>query len=97
MAQFDVHRLDGGLVVDCQSNLLDQLASRFVAPLLARAQAPPPASRLNPMFEIEGEQYILMTQSAAAVAAKSLGPVVVSLADRSIDITSALDVLISGV
>jgi toxin CcdB len=97
MAQFDVHRLGNVLVIDCQSNLLNDLESRLVAPLLPRSQAPRAAQRLNPMFEIEAVEYVMLTQAAAAVRKRDLGAVVTSLADRSFEITGALDVLISGV
>jgi toxin CcdB len=97
MAQFDVHRLGQGFVIDCQTGLLDQLASRFVVPLIPRAEAQHVARRLNPVFEIDGAEYVMLTQAAAAVRCTELGAVVSSLADRSIEITGALDVLISGV
>ncbi len=97
MAQFDVHRLGNGLVIDCQADLLDQLNSRFVVPLLLRNGAPPPAKRLNPVFKVAGKAYVMATQMASAVQRKELGEVIHSLADRSFEITSALDVLISGV
>ncbi|MBW8785608.1 MAG: CcdB family protein [Novosphingobium sp.] len=99
MPQFDVHRLarSSGLVVDCQSDLLSHIDSRFVVPLVRRGEAPPPARRLNPSFTIEGEEYVMLTQTAAAVRRSELGPVVGSMAHRSLDITSAIDVLIGGV
>ncbi len=39
----------------------------------------------------------MLTEAAAAVPVRELGEVVSSLADRSFEITGALDVLISGV
>jgi toxin CcdB len=95
--QFDVHRLGEGLVIDCQADLLDQLNSRFVVPLLPRDASPIPAHRLNPVFEVAGGEYVMATQMAAAVQRRDLGEIVHSLADRSFEITAALDVLISGV
>jgi toxin CcdB len=95
MAQFDVHRLAGGLVLDCQSDLLGHLASRFVVPLVRASEAPIPIGRLNPVFHIEGDKHVMVTQLSGAV--RTLGPVVGSLAERSFEITGALDVLISGV
>ena len=85
------------LVVDCQSNLLDQIDSRFVVPLVPRTEAPQIAQRLNPVFEIAGAEHVLLTQAAAAVRRRELGAVVASLSERSFEITGALDVLISGV
>jgi toxin CcdB len=97
MAQFDVHRFDGGLVLDCQADLLDHLNSRFVVPLLPLDGAPKPAKRLNPIFEIDGQDHMMATQFASAVQRKDLGKFVTSLADRGLEITGAVDVLISGV
>ena len=99
MAQFDVHQLTTGkrLVVDCQADLLGHLDSRLVVPLVRRSQAPAPAQRLNPVFNVAGHDYVMLTQSAAAVPVRELGKVVTSLADHSFEITDAIDVLLSGV
>lgn len=97
MAQFDVHRFGDGLVVDCQSDLLSHIESRFVVPLVSHELARTAARRLNPSFDIAGEPYVMLTQSAASVERRELGPVIASLADQSFEITGALDVLISGV
>ena len=99
LAQFDVHRLAGGrgLAVDCQSNLLSHSDSRFVVPLVPKANAPQPGRRLNPVFPIEGQDYVMLTQFAGAVDRRQLGKAVASISDRSFEITDALDVLISGV
>jgi toxin CcdB len=97
MAQFDVHRLGDGLVIDCQSNLLAHLNTRVVAPLIPLDRAPKPADRFNPLFEVEGAAYVMNTQFVSAVERRHLGAVVASFSDHSFDITGALDVLISGV
>ncbi len=97
MAQYEVHHLRDGLVIDCQSNLLGQIESRFVVPLVPQAEAPRVAQRLNPVFRIDGEDYVMLTQAAAAVRTRELGAAVTSLAAQAFEITGALDVLISGV
>jgi toxin CcdB len=99
MAQFDVHRLSpgGGLVLDCQSDLLQQLNTRFVVPLIPEEDAPQPARRLNPTFVIDGESFVMVTQFAAAVHSNELGEAVASVRDQSFEVIGALDVLISGV
>ena len=98
MAQFDVHRIaSGGLVIDCQSTLLDQLNTRFVVPLVAREAAPPPAQRLNPTFAVAGEDHVMLTQFAGAIERRELGEPVANLTAHARDITAALDVLLSGV
>lgn len=97
MAQFDVHGFGDALVLDCQSDLLEQIDSRFVVPLVAHSEAAHVARRLNPIFEVNGERYVMLTQAAAAVRRRELGAVVTSLAAHSFEITGALDVLIGGV
>ena len=97
MSQFNVHRLAEGLVLNCQSDLLEQIDSRFVVPLVPRSEAPKIGQRLNPMFEIEGKEYVMLTQAAAAVRRRELGAVVSSLAEHSFQITGALHILLSGI
>ena len=99
LAQFDVHRLKGSdsLVVDCQSELLAHLNSRFVVPLMPRERAPAPAHRLNPIVAVLDRDYVMVTQFAAAGPQNELGDIVASLASGSFEIIGALDVLLSGV
>ena len=97
MAQFEVYRLGSALVVDCQSDLLSHIDSRFVAPLVPSSDAPPAVSRLNPTFGIGDEDYIMLTQAAGAVRRSELQEVGASLAEHSFEITNAIDVLVSGV
>lgn len=98
MPRFDVYRGTGGadLLLDCQSNLLLDLNTRFVVPLQLPENAPKPARRLNPVFEIEGQQYVMVTQFAAAIARRECGQFVLSLASEQTTIMTALDMLISG-
>jgi toxin CcdB len=65
--------------------------------LLPPDQAPKPAGRLNPSFDIRGEQYVMVTQYAAALESNELGPKIASLTHRDHEIVNALDVLITGV
>jgi len=99
MAKFDVfrRRTGTGYLLDCQADLLKQLNTRFVVPLLPAESAPRPAARLNPTFQLEGQSYVMMTQFAAAVLISELGEKVGSLIDRDVEISNALDILISGV
>lgn len=98
MARFDVYRGTGGadLLLDCQSDLLRDLNTRFVVPLQLPENAPLPARRLNPVFEIEGRSYVMVTQFAAAIALRECGRFVVSLAAEGTAIINAVDMLISG-
>ena len=105
MAQFDVHRNTNPaskkrypLLLDIQSDLLDDLATRVVVPLaMLEERSAPSITRLMPVLEVEGRQLTLHTAQLASVARKTLGPQVASLAVHREDIVAALDVLISGV
>lgn len=72
MAKFDVHARHGGpgYLLDCQADLLCDLNTRFVVPLLPAEEAPRPAGRLNPVFEVRGQRVIMVTQFASAVLAR---------------------------
>lgn len=98
MAQFDVHRgrLDDSLLLDCQSDLLDIIGTRFVIPLLPLNVAQR-TGRLHPIVELSGEQLLVSTHLASAVSCEELGPIVGSLADRRFEILNALDMLITGI
>ncbi len=100
MARFDVYSRPGsdgdGYVIDVQADLLHDLSTRVVAPLLLPAIAPKPARNLNPVFEIDGEPHVMLTQFIAAVPARELRAPVVSLAARGDDIMRALDTLLVG-
>jgi len=95
MARFDIHRrLDGpGYLLDLQANILRDLNTRFVAPLLPPNEAPRPAARLNPIFTIEGEPHVMVTQFAGAVRVSELGPCVGNLLSDDTAIVAALDML----
>ncbi|WEK47253.1 MAG: CcdB family protein [Candidatus Andeanibacterium colombiense] len=99
MAQFDVYAnsFGDGLLLDCQSDLLSHLNVRLVAPLLAPENAPAPAGRLNPLFEIGGEPYLMVTQYSGALEVRELGRKVASLAAHDREIMNALDFLLTGV
>ena len=98
MAQFDLYatRTSGTLVLDVQSELLDPLNTRVVIPVLLLETGPKPAKRLNPVFRIVDQDYMLATQFVAAVPVTELGDVVDNLADKRDDITTALDTLYQG-
>lgn len=83
MAKYDVvrRRTGAGYLLDCQADLLSQLNTRFVVPLLPVREAPKPAARLNPVFELEGKSYVMVTQFAAAIPVAELGERVASLGD----------------
>ncbi len=99
MARFDVYPMPGrrpGYLLDVQANLLDRLETRVVVPLFPEQEAPPPMAALNPVFEIQGQRHVMMTQSIATLRRRDLGKVILSLDDQHQRIMNALDMLLSG-
>ncbi|MEI4234167.1 CcdB family protein [Roseovarius sp. D22-M7] len=86
----------GGYLLDMQSDLLDDLNVRAVVPLLPKDDAPVAASRLNPVFEIEGTAHVMMTQYIAAVPATILKAPLGDLSPQADPVTAALDMLFHG-
>ncbi|HQT25907.1 MAG TPA: CcdB family protein [Burkholderiales bacterium] len=98
MSRFDVYRNEDGpgFLLDVQTNLLDNLNTRVVVPLLPIDRAPIPAKILNPVFEIDGISVSMVTQFMAAVPAKILKRALTSLDRKQNEITAALDFLFHG-
>lgn len=100
MPRFDVHPMPGrggrGYVLNVQADLLSQLGTRAVVPLLLQTDAPPPIGDINPVFEIEGEAHVMLTQAIASVPAKELRQAITSLASYRGHVVRALDILLTG-
>lgn len=98
MARFDVYRRnDGpGFLLDCQADILGSLNTRLVVPLLPPANGPKPITRLNPTFQVQGEQVVMFTQFAATIPMRELEERVDSLAKEDHVVMNALDMLLSG-
>jgi len=95
MAQFDLLRVTGDiLVIDCQSDFLADLPTRFVVPLRPLDDIMLP--RLTPTFVIDGVTLTMITPLARSIAKRDIVAKVASLADREHDIKAALDMLVSG-
>jgi len=98
MARFDAHenREGPGYLLDCQADILRDLSTRLVVPLLPPEYAPPPSRRLNPILRVDGEPVVMMTHFAASIPRATLGPVVESLTSEDGTIMNAFDMLLSG-
>lgn len=99
MARFGLYRNPegGGYLLDVQADLLDHLNTRVVVPLLPAASAPTPAANLNPVFRVNDEPVVMVTQFMAAVPASLLKHPVGDLSHQRFEITCALDVLFQGI
>jgi len=98
MRRFDVaaRTSSGRLVVIVQSDHLDDLDTRLVIPLLLLGTGGSPTTRLNPVLIVGGESYVLVTQHAAAIKTVQLGRAMDNVVEYRDEITSALDLLITG-
>jgi len=85
-----------GYLLDVQADLLDGLNTRVVVPLIDIAQAPKPAKNLNPVFDVNGEQVVMMTQFMASVPSSILTTPIARLSDQFAEITNALDMVFQG-
>lgn len=84
-------------LIELQADLLADLRTRLVAPLVPAARFGLPATRLNPVFRIGNRNFVMDTALIAGIPAAQLGEAVASLADRNAEILGALDFLISGI
>jgi toxin CcdB len=84
-------------LLDIQSNLLDELKTRVVVPLVRTEGFGRRAERLHPVFRINDGDVVMATHLMAAITTRSLKEPVASLADQRDTILSAVDVVWSGV
>lgn len=101
MPRFDVFPFrsdDITHVVDVQANLLSDLESRVVLPLIPLTKAKNEVvPRLKPVINIQGEDYVLMTTDIGVISTKSLGEPVGNLSDSfEYEIINAVDFLFQG-
>lgn len=105
MPQFSVYRNPNPdtkaaypLLVDVQSDLLADLATRMVIPLCpASAMKGKLIKTLTPLFEIDGKQYAMLTPQMAGISRKHLGAKAGDLSRQRDQIIAALDLLITGI
>jgi len=100
MARFDVYPMPGGragAVLDVQADVLDQIRTRVVVPLIPTVDAPPPIRGLNPVFDIGGVPHVMLTQAIATVPVRELRPATGTLIREADTVMRALDLLLTGV
>src|SRR5690242_16538846 len=84
-------------LLDVQSDLLSELATRVVIPLYQRkALNLKPIKQLMPEFDIGGKKFILMTPQLAGIFTKDLGEPAGDLQEHRAQVIAAIDLLITG-
>jgi len=103
MAQFDVYantnpetRQTIPYLLDVQVDLLDNLSTRVVVPLIAVSTMGKAAKHLNPQFKIEKTKVVMSTAELAGVTMNILGMKICSLKEQRNEIIAALDFLFTG-
>ena len=85
-------------LVDIQSDLLSDVGTRVVVPLLKRtASTKKPIKNVMPMVRVDGQEFIMMVPQLAAIASASLGASVGSAAQHREEVVAALDFLFTGI
>lgn len=85
-----------GYLINVQADFMSHFNTRVVIPLLPLDEAPKPANTLNPLFEIDGKRYSMVTQYMGAVPIKLLKNAVFSVDDRHDEVVAAIDLLLQG-
>jgi len=103
MAQFDVYVNPNPernqtipYLLDVQVDLLDNLATRVVVPLITVSAMGKAAKHLNPQFKIKRTSVVMSTAELAGVNLHVLGERVCSLKEQRNEIIAALDLLFTG-
>ncbi len=99
MAQFDVYRLPNlqGYAVEVQHSQFADMKTRVVVPLMEPAGLSGGFSRLNPKFQLLGQELLLMPQLTTAITSSSLEKPVANLSDHRDQIIAAMDMLVTGI
>ncbi len=101
MAQFDIHEYGGSnasvaYLLDVQSDLLRDLISRVVVPLIPLEEFGQPLKKLNPVFSINGRACVMATADIAGTSLRNLGPLAGNLGSHHLEIKGAIDFLHDG-
>lgn len=104
MAQFEVYlhpvprlRDTQPYVVEVQSDLLQGLSTAVLVPLLRPGPGASITSRLNPSFDVAGEQLTLSPPELLSISRQRLGAPIAKLTAHRDDIMAALDRLFTGI
>ncbi len=104
MPQFDVLRNPGSktaswapYLIVLQTDLLSELGTVVVAPLVREAEFGRPATTLHPVFEVDGQRVVLSVAELAGVSRRLLGERIGTLVARRDEIIAAVDLLFTGI
>ena len=99
MAKYDIYKsVSAGseYLLDLQDEIIDNLSTRVVAPLVPVDDVPKRMKILNPIISVAGTEYLLMTHLLAAIPASTLKIKVGSVLTQRDEIIASLDFLFTG-
>lgn len=87
------------LLLNVQSDLIEETGTRIVVPMVAvvRGRPSPAISSLAPIVEVNGRPHVLAVPLLAAIEVADLGAREADLSGARATILAALDLLISGI
>jgi toxin CcdB len=104
MSDFKIHEnkssnsIDYPFLIDVQSDLLSNLDTRLVIPLMRNPELRRHLIKnLNPIVRIGEYEYSAMTQQMAAIPKSVLGSIVDQVQFSRIEILNSIDFLITGI
>ncbi len=99
MAKFDIYSsssANAAFLIDLQDEIIDNLSTRVVAPLVSVDVVSKQIKILNPLISVNGEEYLLMTHLLAAVPVSVLKMKIASALSQRDEIIASLDFLFTG-
>lgn len=84
-------------LLDVQADLLRDLDTRVIIPLVKAAAFGKPIRNLHPQFEIDGEPLVMATHLVAAIAKNELRRRETNFAEHRHTIIAAIDIILSGI
>ncbi len=85
-------------LLDIQSNLLSELRTTVVIPLMSyRLAGSHTISRLNPVIQFKNEKFIVMTQALAGIERSVLGESAGDLSQHRSEVIAAIDFVLLGI
>ncbi|MEA3544953.1 MAG: CcdB family protein [Thermodesulfobacteriota bacterium] len=99
MAKYDIYSsisVSSEYLISLQDEIIDNLSTRVVAPLVPVDEVSGRMNILNPIIYFAGTEYLLMTHLLAAIPASALKTKVGSVLTQRDEIIASLDFLFTG-
>ncbi|MDE2421598.1 MAG: CcdB family protein [Gammaproteobacteria bacterium] len=102
MTQFVIHQYKNSkstvqYLLDIQNDFLEDLDTRLVIPVYpATVSLGKRLTKLTPVIDINGVQYVLMIPELASVPKKYLGSEILNISQHRTLVLSAIDLMVTG-